>query len=232
MQDMPADCDGQSRFVCSLRFSCAKVLCMLHNMRTQREDHMDRDELISAAQPGERKAARRDFNRTVGAIYYSEKDAERAVRDLLDHSFAPERIRTAMLSTKDTGVVAEDLDHSQPPPVDAGQQTKVAAGAAAGGAAGALAIAALAIPGIGSILMGAAAGGLLASLVDAGINENDAQRFEQGLRAGGVLVTVNAGARLSDAVESLIRSGGYVGDGSRHDNQKPALPGNERFQPG
>jgi hypothetical protein len=189
--------------------------------------------MINTARQTERRAARKDFNRTVGAIFYSKRDAERAVRDLLDHSFAPERIRTAVLSTQDTGVPADDFDKPPAPPrTTDDQKTKVAAGAAAGGTAGALAVAGLAIPGIGPILLGIAAGGLLASLVDVGINENDAQRFEQGLRAGGVLVTVNAGARLSDAVESLIRSGGYVGDGTRDDNQTPAVPGNERFQPG
>lgn len=194
---------------------------------------MDRDEVIKTAQQDKRRAARRDHNRVVGAIFFSRRDAERAVRDLLDHSFAPERIRTAVLDTRDTGVAADDFDRTPaPPPVDAEPQTKVAAGAVAGGAVGALAVASLAIPGIGPIILGVAAGGLLASLVDAGIDENNARRFEQGLHAGGVLVTVNAGARLSDAVESLIRSGGYVGDGSRDDNQTPAMPANERFQPG
>ena len=194
---------------------------------------MDRNELAGAAKPEHRANARRDFNRTVGAIFFNKRDAERAVRDLLDHSFAPERIHTAVLSTRDTGVAADDFDRTpEPPPVSEGVQAKVAAGAAVGGAAGALAVAALAIPGIGPVLLGAAAGGLLASLLDMGVSENDARRFESGLMAGGVLVTVNAGARLSDAVESLIRSGGYVGDGSRHDNQTPAVPGNDRFQPG
>jgi uncharacterized membrane protein len=194
---------------------------------------MDRDELINTAQQSERRAARKDFNRTVGAIFYNKRTAEHAIRDLLDHSFAPERIRTAVLSTQDTGVAADDFDRTPTPPRATDEQkSKVAAGAAAGGTAGALAVAALAIPGIGPILLGVAAGGLLASLVDSGIDESDARRFEEGLRAGGVLVTVNAGARLSDAVESLIRSGGYVGDGSRRDTQTPAVPGNERFQAG
>jgi len=194
---------------------------------------MDRNELARVAKHEHRASARRDSNRTVGAIFYSRRDAERAVRDLLDHSFAPERIHTAVLSTRATGVQANDFDRTpQPPPIDAGDQAKVAAGAAAGSVAGALAVAALAIPGIGPVLLGAATGGLLASLVDAGVSESDARRFEAGMMAGGVLVTVNAGARLSDAVESLIRSGGYVGDGSRQDNQTPAVPGNDRFQPG
>jgi len=197
------------------------------------EDDMDQNDLSNTAKPASRAAARRDFNRTVGAIFYNKREAERAVRDLLDHSFAPERIHTAVLSMHDTGVAASDFDRMpEPPPADAGKQTEVAAGAAVGGTAGTLAVAALAIPGIGPILLGAAAGGLIASLIDVGVSENDARRFEQGLQAGGVLVTVNAGARLSDAVESLIRSGGYVGDGSRNDNQAPAVSGNDRFQPG
>ena len=75
---------------------------------------------------------------------------------------------------------------------------------------------ALAIPGIGPVLaggalatafglgggtavagagIGAAAGGLVGALVGMGIPEADAQRFEEGFNAGGVLVTVNGSAR-------------------------------------
>lgn len=194
---------------------------------------MSQNDAIQTAQPAKRRTARKDFNRLAGAIFFSRQSAERAVRDLLDHSFAPERIHTAVLSTRDTGVTADDFDNPPAPPtVDDAQQAKVVAGAAAGGATGALIVAALAIPGIGPIILGTAVGGLFASLIEAGANENDARRFEAGLRAGGVLVTVNAGARLSDAIESLIRSGGYVGDGSQSDNALPAMPANERFQPG
>jgi uncharacterized protein (TIGR02271 family) len=82
----------------------------------------------------------------------------------------------------------------------------------------------LAIPGIGPIVaggtlastlagagIGAAAGGLLGALVGMGVPEEDARHFDQGFRAGGTLVTVNAGNRAEEARECLYESGADLG---------------------
>jgi hypothetical protein len=44
-----------------------------------------------------------------------------------------------------------------------------------------------------------------------GIPEEDARHFDQGLKAGGTLVTVNAGTRAEEALESLNESGADLG---------------------
>ena len=62
--------------------------------------------------------------------------------------------------------------------------------------------------------IGAAAGGLAGALVGMGLPEADAQRFEEGFNAGGVLVTVNGGARAADARAVLERHGADTGGGA------------------
>ena len=97
------------------------------------------------------------------------------------------------------------------------------AGAAVGGIAGlALAVAPLAIPGIGPILaagpiiaaltgagLGAVAGGLIGSLTDMGVPEAQAHYYAEAVRRGGILVTVAAEsqAQVDDAVAVMKRHG-------------------------
>jgi hypothetical protein len=105
-----------------------------------------------------------------------------------------------------------------------------------GGALGLLVgLGALAIPGIGPVIVGgalatafglggggavagagigAAAGGLVGALVGLGIPEAEAEHFEEGFRAGGVLVTVNGGDRAADALAVLERHGADTGAGA------------------
>jgi hypothetical protein len=179
----------------------------------------------------------------VGAIFYDGASAERAIRDLIEHGFPLSRIRARVLSSNETGVITDDFDASDSRTYpraaeaeDKNSRAKNVGAAAVGGALGAAAAVVAGFPTLGPILIGVVAGELLASLAGEGFSEADAQKFERGLRAGGLLITVHAGARLPDAGESLIRSGGYVGDGSRgtgndttHDI--PAVPGNNNFHP-
>ena len=86
----------------------------------------------------------------------------------------------------------------------------------AGGAGGALATAfglggGTAVAGAG---IGAVAGGLVGALVGLGIPEAEARYFEAGFRAGGVLVTVNAGPRAGEALAVLERHGADTGAGA------------------
>ena len=59
--------------------------------------------------------------------------------------------------------------------------------------------------------IGAAAGGLLGALASLGIPESEARYFETGFRAGGILVTVEAGARVLEAMAILDRHGADTG---------------------
>jgi hypothetical protein len=111
----------------------------------------------------------------------------------------------------------------------AGEETNAAEGAAIGAAAGAgaLAMGSLAmtfgiIPVIGPILAvgpiaaalisagaGAAAGGIAGALIGWGIPEEDATYYENEVKAGRYLVTVEAGDRFAEAQAVLHRFSGF-----------------------
>jgi uncharacterized protein (TIGR02271 family) len=99
------------------------------------------------------------------------------------------------------------------------------AGAAVGGIAGlALSLAPLAIPGIGPILaagpiaaaltgagIGAVAGGLIGGLTNLGVPEEEAHYYAEGVRRGGILVTVAADTEAeADAAAEVMRRHGAI----------------------
>jgi hypothetical protein len=55
--------------------------------------------------------------------------------------------------------------------------------------------------------IGAATGGIIGALVALGVPETDARHFDEGLRSGRTLVTVDAGARTAEALMMLDRHG-------------------------
>jgi uncharacterized protein (TIGR02271 family) len=162
---------------------------------------------------------------TVVGLFHNQTDAEKAIQRLKNEGFSEDQI----------GVAIKDRERQQE--LVEGTGTQAAEGAATGaigggvlgGAIGLLAgVGALAIPGIGPIIaggtlastlagagIGAAAGGLLGALVGMGVPEEDAQHFDRGFRAGGTLVTVNAGARAEEARTCLYESGADLGSTGR-----------------
>jgi hypothetical protein len=162
---------------------------------------------------------------TIVGLFHNQIDAEQAIQRLKEADFSEDQI----------GVAMRDRDRQQKLVEDTG--TQVAEGAAAGALGGGIlggvlglltGVGALAIPGVGPIIaggtlastlagagIGAAAGGLLGALVGMGIPEEDARHFDQGFRAGGILVTVNAGTRADEARECLYESGADLGSMSR-----------------
>jgi len=130
----------------------------------------------------------------------------------------------------DIGFMANEK-HATPQRVDAddgagatsGALAGAGTGAAIGGVAGlALSFAPLAIPGIGPILaagpiaaaltgagIGALAGGLIGGLTKLGVPEEDAHYYAEGVRRGGILVTVAADddREVEQAVSILKRHG-------------------------
>jgi hypothetical protein len=98
-------------------------------------------------------------------------------------------------------------------------------GAALGGMAGlALALAPLAIPGIGPLLaagplaaafagagVGAVTGGLIGGLTRLGVPESEAHYYAEAVRRGGILVTVAADTEAqADKALAILRRGGAV----------------------
>src|SRR5829696_1169860 len=160
-------------------------------------------------------------NDTVVGLFRDSARAERAVRDLKDAGFTDNEIGVLMRDPAEQRKFAEDTG------------TKAGEGAAAGAATGGLlggvfgllaGVGALVIPGIGPIVaggvlastlagagIGAAAGGLAGALIGMGIPEEEAQYYERGFREGGILVTVDAGARKAEARGILLNAGADFG---------------------
>ncbi len=101
-----------------------------------------------------------------------------------------------------------------------GAGANAALGAALGGAAGLfVGLVAVAIPGIGPLLVagplvaaltgagvGAAAGSLVGGLMDAGVSEEDANYYAEGVRRGGTLVSVRVPDELVERVAGILKA--------------------------
>ena len=158
---------------------------------------------------------------TVVGLFREDTQAERAIRDL----------KTAGFSDKQIGVIMQDEEAQRRLATDTGTKagegaaTGAVSGGVLGGIVGLLAgVGALVIPGIGPIIaggalastlagagIGAAAGGLIGALIGMGIPEEDARYYDSGLREGGILVTVDAGAEDERARRILLDSGAQFG---------------------
>ena len=180
-------------------------------------------------------------SRTVVGLFSHHAAAEAALRDLRDAGFAEDRIGVAMQERMKQGDLLEELG---------GEPAEGAAkGAVSGGLVGGLLglLGSLLIPGVGPVLaggvlastlagvgIGAATGGVIGALVGLGVPEADARHFDEGFRAGGTLVTVDAGARTPEAVAILARHEVDLGPsgparlGDRRIRLDPAYVGPER----
>lgn len=166
---------------------------------------------------------------TVVGLFPDTTRAEGAIEALHDAGFTNEQI----------GIVMQDPKGKQ----DLGERTGAAAtedsgdgpkkGALSGGILGGLLglLGSLLIPGVGPIVVagwlgstlvgagiGAAAGGLIGGLISLGVSEHEAQHFEQGIGRGGVLVTINAGERASEAYSILRDRGADLGPNGTEDD--------------
>ena len=141
--------------------------------------------------------------RTVVGIFTDRDRAEAAIRELKASGFTDEQI----------GVAARD--EGEP-------HDRTATGALGGGLVGGLIglLGSLLVPGVGPVVVGgvlastltgagigAATGGIIGALSGLGVPERDAQHFDLGLRSGGTLITVDAGARTREALALLERHG-------------------------
>ena len=159
--------------------------------------------------------------KTVVGLFKNQVDAERAIARLKQAGFSEDQIGVAM---RDRGQQQELIEGTGTQAAE-GAATGAISGGVLGGVVGLLAgVGALAIPGIGPIIaggalastlagagIGAAAGGLLGALMGMGIPEEDARHFDEGFKAGGILVTVNAGNRTDEARECLHEAGADLG---------------------
>jgi hypothetical protein len=144
--------------------------------------------------------------------------------------FTGDQIGVALRDRTAQGVLLEDTGTQV---AEEAATTGALGGGLLGGLTGLLiGIGALVIPGLGPVVaggvlatafgvaggtavagagIGAAAGGVLGALAGLGMPESEARYFETGFRAGGVLVTVEAGARVLEAMAILDRYGADTG---------------------
>lgn len=157
---------------------------------------------------------------TVVGVFHNEEDARKAVRALKDAGFTESQIGVAGSTRGDTKkLVADDSEEGS----YAGEGALAGAATGAGiGALWGLGILAGALPAIGpaiaggtlvailsSAAAGAAAVGLAGALVGMGFSKEEAEYYESELKAGRIIVTVNAAARRTEALAILNRFGGY-----------------------
>lgn len=165
--------------------------------------------------------------RTVVAIYDELQPANEAVRELIDHGQSRDNIslivNNASSDYGSTGTLAEGQTVAEDTGTGAGIGTGI--GAAIGGIGGLLiGLGALTIPGIGPVIAagplavalstltgagvgavaGGVTGGLLGALVGLGIPEEEAEFFAEGVRRGGILVTVQATDQEADQVLNIL----------------------------
>lgn len=156
---------------------------------------------------------------TVTALYDVHDHAEGAVRDL----------EAVGISTGDISVISSHAPEN-PERINTatGAEAGAGVGALLGGGAGLLAgLGMLAIPGVGPVVAagwlvatmagaaagagaGAAAGGIVGSMTQSGVAEEHAHVYAEGLRRGGVLISVRAQPEKCVLVRSVLDRHGPV----------------------
>jgi hypothetical protein len=162
-------------------------------------------------------SASQTTSRIVVALFRDRAGSESAVRDLKTAGFTDDQIGLALPERLENRELMTPGEESVE-----GAATGAVGGSLVGGLIGLLG--SLLIPGVGPVVVGgvlataltgagigAATGGLLGALVNMGVPESDAEHFERGFRAGGNLVTVNAGPRTAQALAIIQQHGADLG---------------------
>ena len=160
--------------------------------------------------------------KTVVGLFDDGGTAREVVRALEEAGFARDRVSLVSKSAGGGAEVTyvEEDGREQVEDMAKGAGT----GAAIGGAAGLLlGLSALAIPGIGPVLaagplaaaiagagVGATAGGLISGLKRLGVEDDDADKYAEGIKRGGTLVSVDAPDGMSDRAVGVMKSYGAV----------------------
>lgn len=148
--------------------------------------------------------------RPVVGVFKDRMSAERAVTELKDAGFDPDRM----------GLLMQNRDEGKQAASDVGVKSGAGAvtGGVLGGALGAIlaATGALVIPGVGpfvsagiltTAIVGGAVGAIAGGLVGLGIPRGEAEYYEQRAREGNILVTVDPAGQDREAREILLRNG-------------------------
>jgi uncharacterized membrane protein len=164
-------------------------------------------------------------NRRAVGVFSSRKEAESALHDLKNSGFTMDRVSVIAKDTdnapgRSAGAEVRDREGNK---ADEGATTGAIAGGTVGGITGLLVgLGALAIPGIGPVMLagatataiattlsgtaiGAAAGGLLGALIGLGIPEERAKVYNERVSRGEYLVIVDGTSDEISRAESILR---------------------------
>jgi hypothetical protein len=168
---------------------------------------------------------------TLIGVFDTPDSARRAVESLHRAGFANSQITMVTHHKEQESTEVTDLDAAKAAQVTG--ETKEGEGLAVGAVTGAIvggaiAVAALAMPGVGPIFLagslitsttlaglatgvvgGAVGGGLVGALVGLDFPEEEARLYERELKAGRTLVGVKAGDRANEAWDIISGCGGY-----------------------
>ena len=167
-----------------------------------------------------------DYKRAVG-VFSSRRDAENALHELRDAGFSMDRVSVVAKDGDRGGDIAGvDVSDRVGNKADEGAATGALTGGALGGLGGLLVgLGALAIPGIGPVMLagatattiattlsggaiGAAAGGLLGALVGLGIPEEQARIYNDRISQGDYLVLVDGTYDEISRAEAILNNRG------------------------
>ncbi len=153
------------------------------------------------------------MSKKIVAVFSSREQAEKAANELRQNGFEQE----ISVVTKDNNQRNNDdsiMNMGTGDPVTDGAATGATWGALGGLALGA---GALAIPGLGPIiaagpiaaaLSGAAAGGLGGALIDMGIPETESRQYEEEVRQGNTLITVECSENKVQKAKQILQNSG------------------------
>jgi hypothetical protein len=156
---------------------------------------------------------------TAVAVFDERDDAQDAINDLKDAGFRADDISLVAQDRGEAGALAEDTGTK----AGEGAATGALAGGVLGGLGGFLVgVGALAIPVVGPVIaagafatalagaaVGAGVGAIAGALIGMGIPEEEANWYEERVRGGGWLVSVNAAGRYDEARSILRANGGH-----------------------
>lgn len=161
-------------------------------------------------------------------VFTEREKAESAINELENEGFDPKDISIVLKNQDD----AEAIQNNTGANTMGGAASGATTGAVIGGLAGLLiGIGAIAIPGIGALLIagplvatlgltgatastvagattGAVAGGLIGALMNLGISEVDAKVYEESVKSGAILVAVPEMGSKQTNVESILTGQG------------------------
>ena len=159
-----------------------------------------------------------DNDRTTIGVFTNHYDAEIAVQEIKKMGLGTDHLSIIVHNDK----IAHDLAADTGARVSQGAAAGAGTGAVAGGTAGLLlGLASLAIPGVGPILaagplaaalgataagaaVGAATGGIVGALTGAGVSREDAEKYEEAVRRGDVLVAAATNDENDEPIERTM----------------------------